>query len=472
MLGLLGTLNMAGQSLQTQMTAIEVTGQNLSNVDTTGYTRQTADIETSPDISTSIGPEGTGAEVTSIQQAVDTLLNGQIQNQQSVSGYWNGQQSALQSVQDDLDEFLSDTSSSSSSSSVSSSGLSTLITNFFDDAQSVATSPTSDAARQTLISDAQSLSSAFNEVSSQLSQENTTLNTSLSNDVSSANQLLSGIASLNQQISAAQFGGGNANDLLDERQQDLNNLANLTDITTSTGSNGEVSVSIGGQQLVSGNQVLDTLQTYDPGNGNLQVQTATGGVDLTLTGGSMQGTIDARDGTLATLQGSVNTLASSLITQFNSIYSTGYSLTGTTGADFFTGTDASDIAVNSSLANDPSSFQASGSATASGDNSVALQLAELGTTAQSSLSGLTFSGSIDQTVGNFGNAISNANTQVNNQTAVMNMLTTQQSSVSGVSVDEEMTHLLSYQQAYEASAELVTTINQMLADTLSMKSGS
>src|ERR1700739_4342375 len=107
MLGLLGILNMAGQSLETQTTAISVTGQNLANVDTTGYTRQTVDIQTSPDISTTIGPEATGAEADSIQQAVDTLLNGQIQGQQSVSGYWNAQQSALQSVQDDLDEFLS-----------------------------------------------------------------------------------------------------------------------------------------------------------------------------------------------------------------------------------------------------------------------------------------------------------------------------------------------------------------------------
>ena len=475
MLGLLGTLNLAGQSLQTQMTGVEVAGQNLANVNTAGYTRQTIDIETSPDITTTAGPEGTGAEVVSIQQAVSSLLNSRIQGQQSTSGYWNAQQGALQSIQDDLDTFLSSTNSSSSSSSstgtTGSSGLSTLLNNFFNDVQSVATSPTSTAARQTLISDAQTLTSAFNQMSSQLGQENTALNSSLSSDVDSANQLLSGIASLNQQISTAEFGGGNANDLLDERQQDLNNLSKLTDITTSNGANNTVNVSIDGVSLVSGNQVLDTLQTYDPGNGNLLVQTATGGVPLTLTGGSMQGTIDARNGTLANLQNSVNTLASSLITQVNSIYSGGYSLSGATGANFFTGSDAATIGVNSSLINDPSSFQASGSATASGDNTIALQLAQLASTAQSSLNGQTFSGSFDQTVGNFGGALQNANEQVSNQTSVMSMLTSQQSSVSGVNVDEEMTHLLGFQQAYEASAELVSTVNQMLQATLAMRTG-
>jgi flagellar hook-associated protein 1 FlgK len=476
MLGLFGTLNLAGQSMQTQMTAVEVTGQNLANVDTAGYTRQTADIETSPDIMTTAGPEGTGAEVTSIQQAVDTLLNGQIQGQESVNGYWNGQQSALQSVQDSLDEFLNSSGTSSSSASgntTSSSGLSTLINNFFNDFQSVATSPTSISARQQLISDAQNLASAFNQINSQLDQENTSLNSSLSSNVASANQLFSSIATLNQQISAAQAGGGNANDLLDQRQQDLNNLAQLATITTTNDTNDAIDVSIDGATFVSGNKVVNTLQTFDPGNGNLLVEsTATGaGVPFTNLGGSMQGTIDARDGTLATLQSRVNTLASSLITQVNSIYSPGYSLTGSTGADFFSGSDAGTISVNSTLENDPSAFQASGSATANSDNTVARDLADLADTQQSNLQNETFSGSYDQAVGSFGDALQTANTQVSNQTAVMNMLTSQQSSISGVSIDQEMTNLLGFQQAYEASAELVTTINQMLGDTLAMKSG-
>src|SRR5580704_12812339 len=171
MLGLLGTLDLAAQSLQTQMTAIAVTGQNLSNVNTTGYTRQTVNIQTTPDIQTTSGPEGTGAKVASIQQAVDTLLNSQIQGQQSVNGYWNGQQSTLQTVQDDLDEFLSSTggtssstSANSSSGTTSSSGLSTLLNNVLNDFKAVSTSPTSISARQQLISDAQSLASAFNQI--------------------------------------------------------------------------------------------------------------------------------------------------------------------------------------------------------------------------------------------------------------------------------------------------------------------
>ena len=288
----------------------------------------------------------------------------------------------------------------------------------------------------------------------------------------SANQLLSGIATLNQQISTAEFSGGTPNDLLDEREQDLENLSSLTNITTSTGTNGAVDVSIGGQTLVSGSQVLDTLQTYDAsgnGSGQFLVQTATGGVNLTLTGGSMQGTIDARDGELATMRSSINTLASTLITQVNAVYSGGYSLTGTTGANFYNGSDAATITVNAALVNNPSLIQASGTSTATGDNSVALQLADMASTAQSGLNNQTFGDSYNQTVAALGDSLQTANNQVTNQTAVTNMLATQRSSVSGVNVDEEMTNLMSFQRAYEASAQLVTTLNTMLGDTLAMK---
>jgi len=288
--------------------------------------------------------------------------------------------------------------------------------------------------------------------------------------VDSANKLVSAIADLNKQIAAAQFSGGTANNLLDEREQDLESLSQLADIKTSTESSGAVDVSIGGQTLVSGSNVLDTLQTYDAGGGQMLVQTATGGTPLMLMGGSMAGTIDARDGTLATLQANINTLASSLITQVNAVHAGGYSLTGTTGADFFSGTDAATITVNASLVNDPSLIQAAGTATATGDNSVALQLADLAFTAQASLGDQTFSAAYGQTVASLGYDLQTTNNQVGSQTSVANMLSTQRGSVSGVNLDEEMTNLMGFQRAYEASAQLVTTVNQMMQTVLAMKS--
>ncbi len=473
MLGLFGTLSLAARSLQTQMTGVEVSGQNLANVNTTGYSRQTVDIETSPEITTAIGPEGTGANVVAIQQAINTILNSQIQTQQSANGYWNSQQSALQDLQNSLDEFLNgtnNTTSTTNGNSTSDTGLAGQLTTFFNAAQQLATSPTSIPARQNFVTQAQNLATMFNQIVSQTNSTRSTLDTSLSNDVDSANKLLTDIASLNKQIGIAQTTGGTPNTLLDQREQDLENLAQLTNIQTSNGANNAIDVSIGGQTLVSGSQLLDTLQTYDVGGGQLLVQTATGGTPLTLTGGSIQGTIDARDGELATLQGNIYNLASNLMTQVNSIYSTGYNLNGGSGASLFFGTNASDITVNPSLAIDPTLVQASSSPTAPGDNTVALQIANLASTTLSGLNNQTFGSSYDQTVAGLGGALQNANTQVSNQASVTNMLQTQRSSVSGVNIDEEMTNLMGFQRAYEASAQLVTTVNQMMETVIQMKS--
>jgi flagellar hook-associated protein 1 FlgK len=190
---------------------------------------------------------------------------------------------------------------------------------------------------------------------------------------------------------------------------------------------------------------------------------------LTLGGGQMQGTIDARDGTLATLQTNLNSLATNLISSVNAYYSAGYNSSGGTGGNFFYGANASDISVAQSLVNDPSSFQLSASATATGDNSVALNLANLAGTAQAGLNHQTFGGYYGSVVANLGNALSDANTQVTNQTAVSEMLSQQRSSVSGVNLDEEMTNMMTFQRAYEASAQVVTTVNTLLGDTLAMK---
>jgi len=472
MLSLFGTLNLAARSMQNQMTGVEVSGQNLANVNTVGYTRQTVDIQTSPDINTSIGSEGTGADVVAIQQAVNQLLNTQIQGQQSTSGYWNAQQSALQSAQTSLNEFLNGTASATSSTtgnSTTDTGLSGQLTAFFNAFQAVATSPTSIPARQALVSQAQTLATTFNQINTQLNNTKTAINTTLGNDVTSANQLLSGIATLNKQIAVAQFSGGTPNDLLDEREQDLENLSQLATIQTSTESNGAIDVSINGQNLVTGSQVTDTLQTFDAGSGQILVQTVNGGVNVTDSGGSIQGSADARDNVLTGLQAGISNLASTLITQVNTIQNAGYSLTGSTGADFFTGFNSADIAVNQAYVTNPSLVQASGSATATGDNSVALQLANLATTAQSGLNNLTFESSFNSSVATLGDSLQTANNQVSNQTAVSNMLSTQRSSTSGVNIDEEMTNLMGFQRAYEASAQLVTTVNQMMQTVIAMK---
>lgn len=470
---------MASRSLQTQMAGVEVAGQNLANVNTPGYSRQRVIIQSDPEIQTGIGPEGTGASVLAIQQVVDTMLNGQIQNQASQTGYANAQQSALENAQNALNEFLSSSSAGTgaTSGSTTSTGLANQISGFFKALQAVATTPASLPARQAVIGAAQSLATAFQQVSARLTTVNQGLNDSLNSQVSAANQLLADIADLNDQIANSEnVSGGTANTLRDLRQQKLENLSHYLNYSSSTAADGSVDVTtIGSQTLISGNRVVNLLKTSaDPVTGQLQVWTKTfnnvlTGVSYGLTGGSLVGIVNARDGELLTLQSDLNTLATNLISQTNTLHSTGFNLQGGTGASLFTGGNAGNMAVNQAIVADPSLLQASGTAGATGDGSVALALAQLAASAQPALGNQTFAASYAQSVARLGTALNNVNDQVSTQSSVAGMLATQRSSVSGVNIDEEMTNLMTFQRAYQASAHVVSTVDQMIQTLLAMK---
>jgi flagellar hook-associated protein 1 FlgK len=446
---------------------MSLSGQNLANVNNTSYADEQLDVSDATPLETPIGEEGTGVQMTGISESRDPLLDSQIQAEASVTGSLTAQQTYLQNAEGYLGEQI--TSSSSSATPDSPNGLAADLSNLFDSFQSLSTDPSNLSSSQTAVQSAQQVAAQFNQVSKQLSTVQADLNSSVQTDVTSANQDLNTIATLNQQIVEAQANGGSADQLVDQREQTLENLAGLANFSTTTQANGAVNVSIGGVTMVSGVSVTDSLETYDSGNGQLLVQDQNGGKPITLTGGSIEGEITARDGALASLQSGLNTLASQLITQVNTIYSAGYDLNGNTGQDLFTGTDASNIGVNSNVVTDPSQFQAAGTAGAAGDNTVALALAQLGNQNITGLNNQTFSANYAQTVSNLGGSISSVNSDLNTSQVVTQMLTNDRASASGVSLDGEMSNLIQYQKAYEASAELITTLNEMLQTVVAMK---
>jgi len=460
MLGLFGTLNLGARSLQTQQQGVEVAGHNLANASNAAYSRQRLQIQTSASVPTSIGPQGTGADAVAITQLRDLLLDQQIQGETSVTSFLQSQQTALQYAQTGIGEQLQGAGTTGSVGSPG--GLASDLSGLFNSFQDLSTAPSSMTGRQAVISQAQQLTTQFNQLDQRLTSLNGQLNQSVQTDVGSANQLLSDIAGLNHQIAGAEAGAGAANDLRDLRQQKIEALSQLVNVQSFTDANGDASLSLDGQLLVSGGTVQDTLQTYDSGGGQLLVRTASSATPLTPTGGSIAGTIDARDGALKSLHDGLNTLATQIITQVNNAYRGGYDLNGNTGADFFTGTNASDIGVNAALVNDPSSLQASGVAGAAGNNQVVLALAQMANTAQAGLGNQTFAQSYNGTITGLGSALASVNTQLDDQQSVQTMLQSQRNSVSGVSIDEEMTNLVMFQRAFQASAHLVSVVDQML----------
>ena len=472
MIGLYGTLNLGTSAIQTQSQGLAVAGQNLANVNNPAYSRQRLLVQTTPTLPTALGPQGTGVSAVAIQRLHSDLLDRQIQGETSVSGFWTAQQTALQDAQTNLGEALDSSAAQGTNASGAVGAQSTLandLSGLFTEFQTLAQSPASLSERGVLLNKAQDLAAQFNQTDGRLASLNDTLNPSVTSDVTKANDLLQSIADLNKQIRGAEAGAsGSANDLRDLRQQKLESLAGLTNVETAEDTNGQVSVSIGGNLLVSGQHVLASLATYDAGGGQQLVRTSDGN-PLTLTGGSLQGTIDGRDGALATVRNGLNTLAGSLVNEVNTVHRAGFNLSGGTGADFFTGSSASDIKVNAALVSNPSLVQASGDATAAGDNQTALALASLANQPITALGGQTLPAAYAGMVSALGQSLSTANSQVQDQQVVQNMFQNRRSSVSGVSIDEEMTDLVKYQKAFQASARIISTIDEMLTEIINMK---
>lgn len=461
---------MAKRSLLAQQEAMAVTGNNLANVNNAGYSREQLNVHTSTSLSTYYGYEGTGIDAGAVTQVRSAILDNQIQSEGSVTGSLTAQQQALQNAEAQLGEQITSTGSTSAASSPN--GISAAISDFFAKISALAASATnaSDASAQAaVVASAQTLVSRLNSAGTGLANLRTNLNASITSDVTAANQDLQTISDLNKQIVSAQATGGTPNELIDQRQKTLEDLASKINVTTVSDPQGRMDVVIGGVSLISSTDNL-RLQTFDGGGGQLFVATtASPTTSMTLTGGSIEGNITTRDQTLNALQSSLDSLSGNLISQFNTVYMRGTGTLQVTGQNFFTGTDASTIGINSSVVTNPALFQSSSSYAYPGDTSNAVALANLGSTAIAGLGNQTFSQNYTSAVSSFASTLASVNDQINNSGSITTMLTNQRDSVSGVNVDEETTHLVQYQKAYQASAELITTLNQMLETVLAMK---
>jgi flagellar hook-associated protein 1 FlgK len=208
----------------------------------------------------------------------------------------------------------------------------------------------------------------------------------------------------------------------------------------------------GSVTLIANGQVSNSL-SYASG------VVSAGSTTLSLASGSIQGAVAASTGGVQTLIDNLNALASQIVTSVNSAYNPG----NTAGGNFFdsSGTTGGTIALDSGLTS--ATLQAG---TSPGDNSLALAVAAIANQKFSTAGGDDVDGTLDQAYGNavsqIGQAVDTANNQVTDQTYVQTIVQNQRASVSGVSLDEEMSNLLTYQQAYQASTEVFQVVDSML----------
>jgi len=284
------------------------------------------------------------------------------------------------------------------------------------------------------------------------------------------NAKIEAVATLAASVGNTEIVEGAANEIRDSMQAAMEDLSELVNISTTTNEHGKLSLFIAGYEMITDNAMTGSVKIHTDSNGmNFMADNKTGDV-LTLQSGSVKGLIDVRDGSIKDLQDQLNSLASELITEVNAKHQTGFDLSANndTSLTFFTGTNASDIGVNSAIISDPRLLQAAGTGEV-GDNTAIREMAEVGATAISGLNNMTFSEHYGNTISRFGQEMALTDTKLIDQLAVQGMLEKQRDSVQGVSIDEEVANLIIYQRAFQASARLISTMDTLMNDVMNMQ---
>src|SRR5579884_2811437 len=462
------TLNIAARALTVDQAALGVIGNNIANVNTPGYTRQVPVLSAASEQGGGTFHLDGGVLLQSVQQILDPFVAQRLLAATTDAAQKNAVATQLTALVSQLDD-LGDSS------------LTTLLGNFFAAASAVANQPQDTAARQGLLGAASALANELNRRSALVAQLQQHVDDQIVGDATQANDDLAQIAQLNADIARETAQGGQANGLRDQRRQVLADLAQKIGITTQEDpTTGEVTVaSTAGPVLVAGGTVVNGIATQaDPSNpntlgGNTLLQTPSGAlvdVPAVFASGEIGGLLEVRDNNLLTASQNLDALASALATAVNAVQTQAgaVDLNGnpTTGVPLFSGTTASTLAV---AITDPSKIAAALS-NQPGDNQNALALADLATTAQPTLGNRTFSGYAASETARLGEDARQAQGLATASQGVLQQVQNQRDALSGVNLNEELTSLLSFQHAFQASAQVISVVNSTLDELMQIVS--
>ena len=327
------TLGIGTTALSALQRAISTTGQNIANVNTDGYSRQSVTFSARPAQDIGAGYLGSGVQVTSIDRAYNQFLANDVQQRTASSGYYSLYANAAERV----DSMLGDPSTS----------ITQAMDSFFASAEAVANSPTSLPERQVMLSNAETLVQRFDYIVGRVDDVTKEMNSQIAGAVSEVNQLAGGIATLNEEIAKVSGRtGGLPNDLLDQRDALIVQLSSLVDTKTVAQDDGSLNVFIGrGQPLVTG-AVAETLATQtDPDLGSTSIVTLSafvaGSSDVStfLTGGKLGAALTVTDEVVNPTRRELNLLAVGFAETVNAIQEGGDDLQGVNGTALFTETE-------------------------------------------------------------------------------------------------------------------------------------
>lgn len=322
----IGILNTALSGLAAFQRSLETTSNNISNVNTEGYSRQRVELATTPAQFMGSGYVGTGVAVANIARSYDQFISGQIRS--STSAF--SEVDSYHTLASQIDTLIADENT----------GISASMKAFFNSVNDVANNPSSTPVRNVLISEGKALANQFGSMGSRLGEIKQQVDSNLETNVRDLNNYASAIAKLNTQIVDAigrTSGQQLPNDLLDQRDELLRKVAEKIDTAVVSQGDGSVSVFIGqGQPLVLGSGVR-TLSlsgnNFDPAHQEIYLNSEN--ITSYLSGGEIGGNLRFRDEVLYPSQREFGLLAVGLATEFNNIHKAGYDLDANTGLDFF-----------------------------------------------------------------------------------------------------------------------------------------
>ncbi|WP_149203370.1 flagellar hook-associated protein FlgK [Actinotalea subterranea] len=463
--GLSGALS----SLIAQRQALEVSGQNVANAKTAGYTRQRADMTsvqalTTPSMFSAANGAGNGVRVSGITRMGDVFLDARLRTETSAASFQAAQAKSL----DRLETLVTEPSDT---------GITAQLQTFWSGWQDVGNDPDDPAARQTLIGNAKALisqiASGYRGVETQWAQART----EAQSIVTQVNTTATAVADLNEQIRAIQVSGGSANELVDQRSLLVTQLSSLVGASAREREDGTIDVMVAGNALVRGVKAT-AVQLSGPSSMAELVATpsvpvslswgTTPPTPLSLQGGTLASHISVLSptGSLMSAADSFNDLATSLETSVNAVHQTGTTLTGATGVDFFVvNPDASlPKALRLSTISDPAQVAAADGTKGTLDGSIADKVSQI----------VSKAGGPDSVWRSFVVDLG-VQTQAATQRAKVTEVARAtaenlQLSQASVDLDEESVNMLAYQRAYEGAARVLTAIDEML-DVLINRTG-
>jgi flagellar hook-associated protein 1 FlgK len=466
-------LGTALSSLIAQRQALEVSGQNVANANTVGYTRQRAALgslpaATVPSMFSTTNGVGLGTAVTGIDRIGDVFLDARVRNETSGAARLAAVAGEYKTLEKTIGE-------------PSTTGFSQDLTKFWTAWSDVANSPDAASNRAVLLERASAVSdrlaTMYQDAGTQWDQALTTTRAL----VTQVNTTAANVADLNTRILAISNAGGSPNELMDQRDVLVTELSSLVGASTRTNEDGSVDVMVGGNALVSGKNVNElavsgTAASFQGAvdGGTVSVVWAGSGHPSGLDGGRVAGLLTtlappSAGGLLTTAAASLNTVASTIATQVNAVHSTAYSeagyATGTPGGDFFSLDAGRPAALGLSVRiTDPRDIAVAAGGKGALDGSVGEQIAALadaGDGADAAWSAV---------VVDLGVKSASASSRATVAEAARSTAAAAQLAQTSVDTDEETVNMLAFQRAYEGAARVLTTIDEML-DTLINRTG-